>query len=137
MARSSSSSVAASGTATAAAPGRSLALHLLFSLRPVQWSKNLVIFAGLLFGRRLFDGPAVVAAIGAFTVFCILSGVVYLVNDLTDRESDRRHPLKARRPIASGALAASTAIGAAIVLAAAGLAGAVLIGRQFATVAWA
>ena len=48
MARSSSSSVAASGTATDATPGRSLALHLLFSLRPVQWSKNLVIFAGLL-----------------------------------------------------------------------------------------
>src|SRR5438067_2142747 len=135
MARSSSSSVAASGTATDAAPGRSLALHLLFSLRPAQWSKNLVVFAGLLFGRRLFDGPAVVAAIGAFTVFCILSGVVYLVNDLTDRESDRRHPLKARRPIASGALPAPIAIGAAAALAVAGLAGAFAVGRPFAIVA--
>jgi 4-hydroxybenzoate polyprenyltransferase len=137
MARSTSSPVAAPGTATDAAPGRSLALHLLFSLRPAQWSKNLVVFAGLLFGRRLLDSQAVLAAMGAFTVFCILSGVVYLVNDLTDRESDRQHPLKARRPIASGALPASTAIGAAIVLAAAGLAGAVAIGRPFATVAGA
>jgi 4-hydroxybenzoate polyprenyltransferase len=135
MARSSSTSVAASGTATDAAPDRSLALHLLFSLRPAQWSKNLVIFAGLLFGRRLFDGGAVVAAIGAFTDFCILSGVVYLVNDLTDRESDRRHPLKARRSIASGALPAPVAVVAAAALAAAGLAGAFAIGRPFATVA--
>ena len=136
MARSSSSPVAAPGTATTdAAPGRSLALLLLFSLRPAQWSKNLVVFAGLLFGRRLLDGGAVLAAIGAFTVFCALSGVVYLVNDVADRESDRQHPLKARRPIASGALPVSVAIAAAIVLGAAGLAGAVTIGRPFAAVA--
>ena len=134
MARSTSSPVAAAGTATAA-PGRSLALLLLFSLRPAQWSKNLVVFAGLLFGRRLLDGGAVLAAIGAFTVFCALSGVVYLVNDVADRESDRQHPLKARRPIASGALPVSVAIAAAIVLGAAGLAGAVTIGRPFAAVA--
>jgi 4-hydroxybenzoate polyprenyltransferase len=134
MARSTSSPVAAAGTATAA-PERSLVLLLLFSLRPAQWSKNLVVFAGLLFGRRLFDSTAVLAAVGAFTVFCVLSGVVYLVNDVADRESDRRHPLKARRPIASGALPVSAAVAAAIVLGAAGLAGAAAIGRPFATVA--
>jgi 4-hydroxybenzoate polyprenyltransferase len=134
MARSTSSPVAAAGTATAA-PARSLVLLLLFSLRPAQWSKNLVVFAGLLFGRRLFDSTAVLAAVGAFTVFCVLSGVVYLVNDVADRESDRRHPLKARRPIASGALPVSAAVAAAIVLGAAGLAGAAAIGRPFATVA--
>src|SRR5262252_6898353 len=117
MARSSSSPVAASGTATDAVPRRSLALHLLYSLRPGQWSKNLVIFAGLLFGRRLFDGDAVLAAISAFVVFCVLSGVVYLVNDVADRETDRQHPLKAHRPIASGALPVPIAIGSAIVLA--------------------
>ena len=135
MARSTSSPVAAPGPAVDAVRGRSLALNVLISLRPAEWTKNLVVFAGLLFGRRLFDGPAVVAAIGAFTVFCILSGVVYLVNDLTDRESDRRHPLKARRPIASGALPAPIAIGAAAALAVAGLAGAFAVGRPFATVA--
>ena len=135
MARSTSSPVAASGAAITAVPGRSLALHLLFSLRPGQWSKNLVIFAGLLFGRRLFDVGAVAAATGAFLVFCVLSGVVYLVNDVADRESDRRHPLKAHRPIASGALGVPAAVGASIVLAAAGLAGAVAIGWPFAVVA--
>jgi 4-hydroxybenzoate polyprenyltransferase len=135
MARSTSSPVAASGTAIRAVPERSLALHLLVSLRPGQWSKNLVIFAGLLFGRRLFDLDAVVAASGAFVVFCVLSGVVYLVNDIADRESDRRHPLKAHRPIASGALAVPVAASASLVLAAAGLAGAVAIGWPFAAVA--
>ena len=135
MARSSSSPVAASGTATDAVPRRSLTLHLLYSLRPGQWSKNLVIFAGLLFGRRLFDGNAVLAAISAFVVFCVLSGVVYLVNDVADRETDRQHPLKAHRPIASGALPVPIATYAALGLGVTGIAGAVAIGGHFTAVA--
>jgi 4-hydroxybenzoate polyprenyltransferase len=135
MARSTSSPVAASGTAIHAVPGRSFALNLFFSLRPGQWTKNLVIFAGLLFGRRLFDVDAALAAVAAFVVFCVLSGVVYLVNDIADRESDRRHPLKADRPIASGALRVSAALGAAIALGAAALGGAVAISWSFAAVA--
>jgi 4-hydroxybenzoate polyprenyltransferase len=75
MARSTSSPVAASGTATGAVPGRRLALHLLFSLRPGQWTKNLVIFAGLLFGRRLFDADAVLAAVAAFVRVALVSAV--------------------------------------------------------------
>jgi 4-hydroxybenzoate polyprenyltransferase len=127
--------VAAPGAAIDAAPGRSLGLHLLASLRPAQWSKNLVIFAGLLFGRRLLDSSAVVGAGVAFAVFCALSGVVYLVNDVADRESDRQHPLKARRPIASGALPVPAALAAASVLGALGLGAALLVGRRFAAVA--
>jgi len=135
MARSTSSPVAAPGSAVDAAPGRSLGLNLLISLRPGQWTKNLVIFAGLLFGRRLLDPAAVAAALGAFAVFCALSGVVYLVNDLADRETDRQHPLKAKRPIASGALPSQAAVGAAIALGVCGLSGAVALGRPFAIVA--
>jgi len=135
MARSTSSPVTTPGAAVDAVPGRSLALLLLFSLRPAQWTKNLVIFAGLLFGRRLFDPPAVAEAVAAFAVFCALSGVVYLVNDVADRESDRQHPLKAKRPIASGALPVRTAVAAAIVLGALAVGGAVAIGRPFAIVA--
>jgi 4-hydroxybenzoate polyprenyltransferase len=135
MARSTSSPVTAPGTAANAVPGRSLALQLLLSLRPGQWTKNLVIFAGLLFGKRLFDTRAVGEAIGAFAVFCVLSGVVYLVNDIADRESDRLHPAKRRRPIASGALPIRVAAGAAFVLGAGGLAAAYAIGRSFAFVA--
>src|SRR5258705_5912933 len=101
MARSTSTPVATSGTETVPVPQRSLALSLLLSLRPAQWSKNLIVFAGLLFGMRLFDIGAVLAALSAFVVFCALSGVVYLVNDIVDRDSDRLHPQKSKRPIAS------------------------------------
>jgi 4-hydroxybenzoate polyprenyltransferase len=135
MARSTSSPVAASGTAAHAVPGRSLALHLLLSLRPAQWTKNLLVFAGLLFGRRLFDPASVVDAVSAFVVFCALSGVVYLVNDIADRDSDRLHPLKSRRPIASGALPVPVAMTVALGLGSAALASAFVIGPAFATVA--
>jgi 4-hydroxybenzoate polyprenyltransferase len=89
---------------------------LLASLRPSQWTKNLIIFAALLFGERLLDLPSVLAAIAAFAIFCGLSGVVYLVNDVADREGDRRHPVKMHRPIASGALPVRIAVMAAVVL---------------------
>src|SRR3954468_13855236 len=86
--------------------------HLVRSLRPEQWTKNLIIFGGLLFGQRLFDPSSVLYASAAFVVFCALSGVVYLVNDVADREADRSHPLKRHRPIATGALSTSTALAA-------------------------
>jgi 4-hydroxybenzoate polyprenyltransferase len=135
MARSTSSPVAASGTTNHAVPESSLAFSVFLSLRPAQWSKNLLVFAGLLFGRRLFDPAAVLDAGSAFAVFCVLSGVVYLVNDISDRDSDRRHPHKAQRPIASGALPVPTAVGVALTLGAAGLAAAYVIGPAFAVVA--
>ena len=135
MARNASSPVTVATASANELPGRPVALNLLISLRPAQWAKNLLIFAGLLFGRRLFDRTAVAAAIAAFAIFCALSGVVYLVNDLVDRQSDRRHPLKMRRPIASGALALSTAVGAAIVVGAGGLSGAFALGWRFGIVA--
>jgi 4-hydroxybenzoate polyprenyltransferase len=137
MARSTSSPVAASGTAVHAVPGGSLALHLLVSLRPAQWTKNLLVFAGLLFGRRLFDAASVIDAVSAFAVFCALSGVVYLVNDIADRDSDRLHPLKAQRPIASGALSVSTAAGVALALGVGAIAAAYAIRPSFAAVATA
>ena len=79
-------------------------LAFLQSLRPKQWTKNLLIFAGILFSQR-FDDPALVAnAFGAFFIFCALSGVVYIVIDILDVEKDREHPKKRFRPIASGAI---------------------------------
>src|SRR2546430_13839097 len=85
------------------ASDHSLAFNVLVSLRPGQWAKNLLVFAGLLFGLRLFDVEAVGRALAAFGVFCLLSGVLYLINDIADRHTDRPHPYKARRPIASAA----------------------------------
>ena len=134
MARSTSTLVATSGTETVPVPQRSLALSLLVSLRPGQWSKNLIVFAGLLFGMRLFDIGAVLAALSAFAVFCALSGVVYLVNDIVDRDSDRLHPLKSKRPIASGAVPVPVAVAAAVTVGAVALAGAYVIGPAFAGV---
>src|SRR5512142_1909530 len=97
-------------------PGRSRLGSLIVSLRPGQWTKNLVLFAGLLFGRRLFDLSAVAEACAGAAIFCALSGVVYLVNDVADRDADRRHPLKSKRPIASGALSPALALSTAAAL---------------------
>lgn len=113
----------------------SVASSLFFSLRPGQWTKNLLVFAGLLFGRQLLDAAAVGRAVGAFAIFCALSGVVYVVNDVLDRESDRRHPLKAKRPIASGVLTVPVAVGAAVVLAVGSIVASLALGARFATVA--
>jgi 4-hydroxybenzoate polyprenyltransferase len=135
MARTTLSSVNASGTSVAEVPGRSLPLHLFLSLRPGQWTQNLLVFAGVLFGRRLLEAGAVLNACAAFAVFCALSGVAYLVNDIADREGDREHPGKASRPIASGALAVPAAAVAAIVLGAGALASAMALSRQMAAVA--
>jgi 4-hydroxybenzoate polyprenyltransferase len=100
---------------------------LLASVRPEQWSKNLLVFAGPTFGARLLDPPALWAAVGTFVVFCALSGAVYLFNDLADIASDREHPVKRGRPIASGQLSPRMAIVAGVLLGAGALAGAVAI----------
>ena len=89
---------------------RSAMPSLLRSLRPEQWTKNLIVFAALLFGRKLLDPVAVGLSLTAFAIFCVLSGVVYLVNDLFDRESDRQHPTKRFRPIAAGELSPGAAV---------------------------
>src|SRR5438045_2383163 len=98
-------------------PRRGIAINLLVSLRPHQWSKNLLVFAGLLFSRRLFDLSACLESVAAFAIFCALSGVIYLTNDVLDRATDRNHPLKSRRPIASGLVSVPVALGSALALA--------------------
>jgi 4-hydroxybenzoate polyprenyltransferase len=121
----------------AAAPprSRSLVRGLLVSLRPSQWTKNLIIFAALLFGQRLFDAAALLDASAGFVVFCLLSGVVYLINDVADREADRRHPVKMHRPIASGAVPVSAALAFAGALAAGALAAAFWLRPLFGVLA--
>jgi 4-hydroxybenzoate polyprenyltransferase len=113
---------------------RSLSTNLLISLRPNQWTKNVIVFAGLIFGEKLLDLPTAARALAAFGVFCVLSGVVYLINDVRDREADRLHPLKSGRPIASGALPATTAMGAAVVLTGVGMTAAFWLDRRFGVV---
>ena len=93
------------------------ALHAaVVALRPRQWSKNLLLFAGLVFAAKLGDAQRWLEAIGAFTLFCMASSAAYLVNDLRDREADRLHPTKRLRPIARGDLAPRTAAVMAVLL---------------------
>ena len=110
---------------------------LLISLRPEQWSKNLFLFAGVLFGARLLDIEAIGRATAGFAIFCALSGVVYLFNDLADRAGDQRHPLKRLRPIASGRLSPRIAVTAALLLGVVALAAAVWLSPMFAMYAGA
>jgi 4-hydroxybenzoate polyprenyltransferase len=108
---------------------------LLVSLRPEQWTKNLLVLAGVVFGGRLLEASAVAIAAAAFIIFCALSGAVYLFNDIADRDADQNHPLKRERPIASGQLATTTAVAAGVILGAGGIAAAFAIGTQFGIIA--
>ena len=103
-------------TETRPAARRPLCVSLVLSLRPTQWTKNLIVFAALMFAGRLFDPGSDLRALAAFAIFCALSGVVYLINDVADREADRRHPVKMHRPIASGDLPVPVALSAAAVI---------------------
>ena len=108
---------------------------LVASMRPEQWTKNLIVFAALIFGLRLFDPAAVGRSLAAFLIFCALSGVVYLLNDVFDQEADRQHPLKSQRPIASGELSPSTALASAAIIGFLALAAAAWLQPEFALVA--
>jgi 4-hydroxybenzoate polyprenyltransferase len=89
---------------------------LVESLRPGQWSKNGFVLAALVFARQLAEPRQVALAVAAAGDFCLLSGAVYLVNDVFDLDEDRRNPVKRLRPVASGRLPVRTALLAAILL---------------------
>jgi 4-hydroxybenzoate polyprenyltransferase len=86
-------------------PGRrSLARAVFVSLRPRQWTKNLLLFAGIIFAAKLGDASRWAEALAAFAAYCAASSASYLVNDLRDAPHDRAHPVKRARPIARGEL---------------------------------
>jgi 4-hydroxybenzoate polyprenyltransferase len=90
-------------------------------LRPAQWTKNLFVLAPLLFSGKGNEPEAMVAAVLALVAFCLLASAVYSFNDVADRESDRSHPTKRNRPVASGRITTSAAIGMAAGLIVAGI----------------
>ena len=114
-----------------AAPRRGPLAALVAELRPRQWTKNLIVFAALIFSANLGDGALVLHALAAFAIFCALSGANYLVNDIVDVERDRLHPVKCLRPIAAGQLGAGAAAASATALAAAALLAAAFLGWAF------
>jgi 4-hydroxybenzoate polyprenyltransferase len=100
-----------------AAPRFGTARALLVAMRPPEWIKNLLVYAGLLFSQQFDDLGLVLAVTLVFVAFCAISSAGYLVNDLRDVAHDRRHPEKRHRPVASGALSERVAWTAAVVLA--------------------
>jgi hypothetical protein len=97
-------------------PRRSTPVALLVAMRPSEWIKNVLVFAGLLFSQKLGQGQQVLDATITFVAFCAISSAGYLFNDLRDAPLDRQHPKKRRRPIASGELSPSTAAAASLCL---------------------
>ncbi len=108
---------------------------LVRALRPAHWIKNVFVLAPLVFAQELRDPEAVVRTIQAFGVFCVLSSAVYLINDIADREADRQHAVKKKRPVASGALPVWLAGVVAATLAIGGLGWALSLGIEFAAIA--
>lgn len=139
MARSALSTMTATDAPTdprfGAASRRTPARGLIVSLRPSQWTKNLLVFAPLIFAVKLFDPAAAVRSAAGFVIFCALSSVVYLINDVLDREGDRLHPLKCRRPIAAGELSVPAALTAAGGIAVVGIGSAYALDARFCGVA--
>ncbi len=91
-------------------------LGLVKTLRPKHWIKNVVVFAALVFSTSFFDLSKDLIALGTFFMFCLAAGSVYIINDIADREEDRKHPVKSKRPIASGELGIRVAGLSALVL---------------------
>jgi 4-hydroxybenzoate polyprenyltransferase len=107
---------------------------LLKTMRPQQWTKNVIIFAALVFDVKLFSVTYTTRAMAGFVLFCLISGVVYTINDLVDIDKDRQHPRKRNRPLASGVLSPRLALGAMLVIGALALPAALVLNVSFALI---
>jgi 4-hydroxybenzoate polyprenyltransferase len=112
----------------------SQAVLLLRTMRPKQWTKNVFVWAALIFDRKLFQFEPFIRTLVAFILFCMVSSAVYIINDLVDIEKDRRHPSKRNRPLASGALNPQLAAVAAVALILLTVPAALWLGSDFALV---
>ncbi len=101
---------------------RSRARAVVVALRPRQWTKNLLLFAGIIFAAKLADATRWIEAFAAFAAYCAASSAAYLANDVRDAPHDRAHPVKRTRPIARGELGERTAYALAALLVAAAVA---------------
>ncbi|MFZ3170032.1 MAG: decaprenyl-phosphate phosphoribosyltransferase [Candidatus Methanoperedens sp.] len=105
--------------------------ELLITMRPHQWYKNLVLFVSIIFSLNIQNLQMWSIATSAFFIFCLISGGEYIINDIIDREKDRNHPKKQKRPIASGILKLNHALLFAIILIIGGLIASYFINIQF------
>jgi 4-hydroxybenzoate polyprenyltransferase len=90
--------------------------HIWASMRPKQWIKNIFVFAALVFDRQLISLDSLWITLVAAILFCLVSSLVYIINDLADIESDRQHPTKKHRPLPAGQLSKKSAITAVVII---------------------
>jgi decaprenyl-phosphate phosphoribosyltransferase len=107
------------------------------TMRPHQWLKNSFVLAPVVFAKDMFYRPLLLTALAAFSVFCLLAGAVYTMNDIVDVEGDRVHPVKRKRPIPSGRVPLGLAKGMVLALVVLSLGGAAVLDPRFALVALA
>ncbi len=105
--------------------------YIVRSMRPWQWTKNFVLFAGIVFARRFYELVLVKRSVYGFVVFCLLSGAIYILNDIVDRSRDREHPDKMARPISNGLLGTTPALIVAIVIILGMIPVSWVLGREF------
>ena len=114
-------------------------MKFLQIMRPLHWTKNMFVFAGLIFGKKLF-GPAdevltaIGSAVGAFLCFSLAASSIYIFNDIIDRPNDRMHPEKQKRPIAAGAVSIASAVVLSVLCAAAAIVGSFILEKGFAVI---
>ena len=104
-------------------------VEIFKSLRPQQWIKNFFIFAPVIFSRNFLNGPLVLKTTAAFVAFCLIASAHYIFNDIRDLAEDRLHPVKSKRPLASGRLKTGPAVRACVIIAVLGLAVAATVNR--------
>jgi 4-hydroxybenzoate polyprenyltransferase len=95
--------------------------YIIASMRPKQWTKNSFAFAGLIFSKHFIYVEQILRAVAAFALFSLVSGSVYIINDVVDRDKDKLHPRKSKRPIASGKVKPAEAVMYAFIVLAAAL----------------
>jgi len=93
-----------------------LLIGLIKTMRPKQWVKNIFVFAPLVFDKKLLELDYLAQTVAGFVLLCVVSGTVYIINDVADADKDRQHPRKRERPIASGKVSVGAAVTLAIIL---------------------
>ena len=109
-------------------------MKLLQIMRPQHWTKNVFVFAALIFGQKIAAPLAVGRAVGGFICFCLAASAIYIFNDIIDRKTDTLHPEKRKRPIASGSVGIGSAAVVSALCAAAAIIGSTMLARSFAIV---
>jgi len=109
-------------------------MKFLQIVRPLHWTKNMFVFAALVFGQKLNEPSAVGRAIYGFFCFCLAASAVYILNDIIDRQRDRLHPEKCKRPIAAGSVTIGSAVVISALCAAAAIIGSFMLSQNFAII---